>query len=242
MWNCVCKSESVCVCVCGTLRAIWGEHHCKPHSCVSFGARQTRELFMCVCPCAPKCVCEPSSHTRFAPWSPAWVCLLSSSHPSSFYHETDKLLSLVQLMPHTLSTMSPSTFFLNVSVCVCGCACVHVWQGSRDLAGRAFLAPPLATFRLRLQGESGRGRRGRDSGEKWGISALVQERSPQRSRGEASHLSSIKLCKVGMGESGRLRSDGTGREDNSAGRRGLGTDEMSSCVSPSMTTTFINTP
>lgn len=64
--------------------------------------------------------------------------------------------------------------------------------------------------------------------EKW----ACQEGSPQQWRGEGSHLSCIKLCKVGMGESGRLRSDRAGSEGRHEGRQTLGPDEMSLCAPP----------
>lgn len=66
------------------------------------------------------------------------------------------------------------------------------------------------------------------------IRALVQVGSPQRWRGEGSHLSRIKLCKVGMGESATSGQ----QEARTATRTDRRSIQKSSCCVASVTATF----
>ncbi len=201
----------VCVKVCVYLVSIlliWGEHLSESHLCISFWA----SWLMCVC----FYVCVLFLSHTLCSHKPS-LGVFTSILPSFIFPPWDGklLLSLVQLMPHT--PQSPPVPFLFV--------CVSVRQGpwhrsglrrlsdSSDSTVRAFFAL-TATFSLQLQGKKQQKRRGRDSGgKKREISGLVQVGSLQQWRGEGSHLSCIKLCKVGVGESGRLRSDRAGNED-----------------------------
>lgn len=153
-----------------------------------------------------------------------------------------RLLSLVQQMPHTIThTQVHSTKF---PWCFPLCACV--WQGPWHRSGlrrlrdssnstvRAFLAHRQrhSTYHCMEKQQRKRKRRKWQKKTKQTPSALVQVGWPRQWRGEGRHLSSIKLCKAGMGESGRLRSDRAGSDDHHSGRQTVGPDEMSAFVSP----------